>query len=469
MPALIEPCVPATSTQETISRKYDVSKNGFLPSSAPLQRLTDPYYALWELLAEKLPELLERKLLRYIVDSSQVLSTDRLQSEEEWRRAYVVLVFLAHAYIWGGDRPSEVLPPQITIPLLKVAEHFDLPPCATYAGLVLWNFETINNDGDFSDPDNLRAMLTFTGTESESWFYMISVALEAQSAWVMPLMVDAIEATHSRDYVKMKKGLEQIIIAIKKMDELLKRMYERCDPALFYDKIRPFLAGSANMEAAGLPNGVFYDEGNGKGSWRKLMGGSNGQSSLIQFFDVVLGVEHTGGADKASVPKVCPVSGMAPAEESSTLSGCPVSSAAKDKNMGYHEKVRAYMPEPHRRFLRSLARMGSLQAFASTPQPDAEFQQVKDLYQLACKTMGDFRCTHIQVVTKYIIIQARKQPVGETLNLAKASSASDGSDLKGTGGTSLAAFLKQSRDESYEAGLVPDQPAPGVSSEYAVM
>ncbi|KAI0138219.1 indoleamine 2,3-dioxygenase family protein [Pestalotiopsis sp. NC0098] len=453
MPALIEPCFPTTSTQETISRKYDVSKNGFLPSSAPLRRLSNPCYALWELLAEKLPELLERKLLRYIVDGSQVLSTDKLQSEEEWRRAYVILVFLAHGYIWGGETPSEVLPPQITVPLLKVAEHLDLPPCATYAGLVLWNFETIDGSDDFSNPDNLRATTTFTGTESESWFYMISAALEAQSAWVMPLMVDAIEATHSRDYAKMRKGLEQITIAIKKMDELLTRMYERCDPALFYDKIRPYLAGSASMEAAGLPRGVFYDEGDGKGSWRKLMGGSNGQSSLIQFFDVVLGVEHTGGADKAS--------------ESS--SGCPVSSG-KEKSMGYHEKVRAYMPEPHRRFLRSLARMGSLQAFASTPQPDPEFEAVKELYQLACKTMGDFRCTHIQVVTKYIIIQARKQPVGGTLNLAKASSTSDGSDLKGTGGTSLAAFLKQSRDESYEAGRVPDQPATGWStSQYAVM
>jgi indoleamine 2,3-dioxygenase len=295
---------------------------------------------------------------------------------------------------------------------------------------------------------------------------MLSVALEAQSAWVMPIMVDAIKATHSRDYATMAKGLEQITIGIQKMDTLLVRMYEKCDPALFYDKIRPFLAGSANMEAAGLPNGVFYDEGNGKGSWRKLMGGSNGQSSLLQFFDVVLGVEHAGGADKAPAPTVCPVSGEAPTE---STSGCPVSST-KEKVMGYHRKVRTYMPEPHRRFLSDLESMGSLQEFASTPQPDAEFAKMKELYQLACKTMGDFRTTHIQVVTRYIIIQAKKQTAGTTLNLAKASSQSESSsELKGTGGTSLGAFLRLSRDESYAAGLVPDSTATTASSTYAVM
>ena len=46
------------------------------------------------------------------------------------------------------------------------------------------------------------------------------------------------------------------------------------------------------MSVAGLPKGVFYDEGDGRGEWRMYSGGSNAQSSLIQFFDIVLGVEH---------------------------------------------------------------------------------------------------------------------------------------------------------------------------------
>ena len=51
------------------------------------------------------------------------------------------------------------------------------------------------------------------------------------------------------------------------------------------------------MAACGLPNGVFYDQGNGNGEWHQYYGASNGQSSLIHAFDIFLGVEHsaTGG------------------------------------------------------------------------------------------------------------------------------------------------------------------------------
>lgn len=48
------------------------------------------------------------KRIRGVVDRLPVLSTDFLYTEAEWRRAYLVLAFMSHAYIWGGDIPSEV-------------------------------------------------------------------------------------------------------------------------------------------------------------------------------------------------------------------------------------------------------------------------------------------------------------------------------------------------------------------------
>lgn len=47
------------------------------------------------------------------------------------------------------------------------------------------------------------------------------------------------------------------------------------------------------MTAAGLPYGVFYDVGEGHGEWHQYSGGSNAQSSLIQTFDIFLGVNHS--------------------------------------------------------------------------------------------------------------------------------------------------------------------------------
>lgn len=56
----------------------------------------------------RLPELLKCKTIRQSIERLDISSTERLRTDEEWRRAYVILSFLAHAYVWGGDLASEV-------------------------------------------------------------------------------------------------------------------------------------------------------------------------------------------------------------------------------------------------------------------------------------------------------------------------------------------------------------------------
>ncbi len=89
-------------------QKYGISDNGFLPPKLPLNRLPDPLYAPWEDLVSRLSELLKTKEIRQSIDKLKILSTERLCTDDEWRRAYVVLSFLAHGFIWGGDKASEV-------------------------------------------------------------------------------------------------------------------------------------------------------------------------------------------------------------------------------------------------------------------------------------------------------------------------------------------------------------------------
>lgn len=88
---------------------YGISPDhGFLPPELPLDVLPDPYYAPWESIVASLQRLLLSKRLRQTIDRLTVLSTEYLHTDAEWRRAYTVLTFMLHGYVWGGDKPAEV-------------------------------------------------------------------------------------------------------------------------------------------------------------------------------------------------------------------------------------------------------------------------------------------------------------------------------------------------------------------------
>jgi indoleamine 2,3-dioxygenase len=120
---------------------------------------------------------------------------------------------------------------------------------------------------------------------------------------MIPVMVNAMAAVRAKNSHLVLTALVKFGYCVREMGAILRRMTERCSPDVFYQEIRPYLAGSKNMAVAGLPKGVFYDEGNGKGEWRQYSGGSNAQSSLIAFCDVVLGVDHCESKDSGSKNK----------------------------------------------------------------------------------------------------------------------------------------------------------------------
>ncbi|KAI0384404.1 indoleamine 2,3-dioxygenase [Hypomontagnella monticulosa] len=444
MPGRTQPSPePAGSPNlDSLLLEYSITGNGFLPGCEPLRRLPDPYYASWEAILDDLPLLIKERKIRKAIDSLEVLSTTRFCTEEEWRRAYVVLSFLAHAYIWGGDQASQVLPPAVSVPFLRVSKCLGLPPVATYAALNLWNFAC--EGSNFRDLDKIKSLHTFSGTEDESWFYSVSVAMEAQGAYIIPIMDRALDAIQHQDYPTVTRALDELTICIRKLGEILDRMDEKCDPMVFYNQIRPFLAGSKNMAAAGLPNGVLYQDGDGVLSWKQLRGGSNGQSSLIQFFDVVLGVQHTSSG-------------------AGTRVGPTVAATAGKQEPSFHQEVRSYMPPRHKAFLDHVSSKknlkNSLEDLAIDPAKSDEQRELWESFQIATKALGDFRNRHLQIVTRYIIIPSKKQNQAQAVNLATASSQSDrgpgSGELTGTGGTALIPFLKQTRDETYLAGIRP--------------
>ncbi|KAK3375723.1 Indoleamine 2,3-dioxygenase [Lasiosphaeria ovina] len=440
---------------------YGISPtHGFLPQVLPLTRLPDPYYNKWEAVVANLQGLILSKRLRGVVDRLPVLSTIGLEHDAEWRRAYSLLSFMAHGYIWGGDSPSDRLPPSIAVPLLKVSQHLEVPPVATYASLCLWNFKPLFMDEDIDNLENLATLNTFTGSTDESWFYLVSVAMEARGAPIVPLMLTAIAAARDNDAPTVTRCLHTFAERLDDLTTLLQRMHESCDPIIFYHRIRPYLAGSKNMAEAGLPNGVIYEDGSGTEKFRQYSGGSNAQSSLIQFFDVVLGIEHRPTGEKRGLAdQIDQREGRAPAPKHNFLT-----------------EMRRYMPGPHARFL------GDVQAVANIREFVEENRQDRPLclaYDACLAMLRNLRDKHIAIVTRYIVIPSRevrarsrsrspeatrrkidlstvsRQPQGIALDTRSPAGATPqdekkSSSLKGTGGTALISFLKQARDETGE-------------------
>ncbi|KAJ5572440.1 Indoleamine 2-3-dioxygenase [Penicillium hetheringtonii] len=379
------------------------------------------------------------KRVRAAVEALPILSTSNLQSEAEWRRAYVVLVFMLHAYVWGGDRPAERIPPQLTVPLFEVCERVQLPPVATYAGVCLWNHRPIFPDEPTDDLDNLACLQTFTGSLDEQWFFLVSVAMEARGAPSLPLMLHAIAAARQDNTAVVTECLQRFAEILDDINGLLVRMYENCDPYVFYNRIRPYLAGSKNMADAGLPNGVLYDDGRNPPQYRQYGGGSNAQSSLIQFFDIVLGVEHrpTGVTRKD--------------QSSANTDDSP------RPRHGFIHEMREYMPGPHRQFLQDVEAVANIRAYVEDHRSDPALRIAYDACLSMLRVMRD---KHIQIVSRYIILQSRgarngslpEQPKPAAKNLATAVP-KDNKKLRGTGGTALIPFLKQARDETGEPAI----------------
>ncbi|KIW67626.1 hypothetical protein PV04_06863 [Phialophora macrospora] len=436
---------------EDVLQRHGISpRKGFLPDDDPLQRLWDSYYSPWEDLVADLPRLLSGERARSEIDGLPILDPDRLNSQAEWRRAYVVLGFLTHAYIWGGEEPSERLPPQLTRPFLAVSKLLGLPPTATFSTLSLWNFRLESPGKDPANPENLKSLLSFTDTRDEEWFYMISTAIEAKGAPLISTMLRCVEAVDANKDCIVLSSLQSLTSGIQDLGKLLQRMHERCDPQVFYHNVRPFCAGTKGMTAAGLPQGVFYDEGNGQGEWRQYSGGSNAQSSLIQLFDIFLSIDH-------NFPGL---------QQPSKAASGPVQVRAKE----YLQKMRDYMPRPHREFLSAVEQSSNTRDYVLTSAAGSSVELVA-AYNDAVAALANLRNLHIQIVARYIVMPSRSPPAPYIVtrkgkNLATACSEKPAKDtngkvsrtrqLHGTGGTSVMPFLKRTRDQTARTTIPTD-------------
>lgn len=255
-----------------VLEEYCISPDhGFLDGRLPLTRLTSKKYTRWEEIRG--PAALsfagrQPGADRYRRAGGVGPGRDHIgRRPGELRRAYSVLGFMAHAYVWATGTPRDVLPECVAGPLLHAADILGVPPLATYSSLVLWNFkvadECLQTESRCLDLENITTINTFTGTVDESWFYLVSVRFEKIGSSCLNHGLQILRAIRDGgDDRAVADGLQNLAAAIQKLSRALMEMETKCEPSVFYFKIRPFLAGWTNMVASGVaPGRQVWDRG----------------------------------------------------------------------------------------------------------------------------------------------------------------------------------------------------------------
>ena len=237
-----------------------------------------------------LPALIRERRIR---DEVHVLpplefSGETLTSEREWQRAYVLVTFLAQAYMWmEGERglPDRV-PEILAVPWKETADHWlPLPH-------MLQIFYTT---GSYLTPVDQWMKTTFILCQpllgrrmshgSTWWTYSGGASSHARTEGYI---THAYCSVMNHDHQGLAQDLLTVRDTLERMLETLLKMYEQCDPKVFFVKICPFQAGSKGLQA--FPAGLLYKGLNPKPL--HYHGSSAAQSSSVHVRCVLRGDTH---------------------------------------------------------------------------------------------------------------------------------------------------------------------------------
>jgi len=373
---------------------YEVSpERGFLPAEDPLPYLEDPYYAPWEQIAGELPKLLVARKIRPVVEAMPRLSTERLQTDRERRRAMMLLSYIGHAYVWNGDAPAERIPANLAVPWYELSQQLGRPPVLSYASYALDNWRRLDPNAPI-ELGNIVLLQNFLAGLDEEWFILIHVDIEAKAARAIRQIPTAIRAAEAGDLPTLTYALGEVAAALEAMYAVLARMPEACDPYIYYHRVRPYIHGWKNNPA--LPNGVIYEGVEAYGGQPQQFRGETGaQSSIIPTLDGLLGIKH-----------------------------------ADDPLKTYLMEMRLYMPPAHRQFLEAVEARSRVREVVQA-SGDADLRAV---YNACIDGIQRFRALHLEYAALYVYKQQAKDPKNPT--------------HVGTGGTPFMKYLKKHRDES---------------------
>ncbi len=393
-----------TSSQPLLSLSaFDISpERGFLPVTDPLDRLPDE--PILNQIAAELPKYLAARQFRHFIQ-------DRLEImgavADEWgldvfRSVMRILSFAGHAYVWEDpDHPASRLPVSLALPWHTVAQQLGRPPVLSYASYALHNWRRLDPQNPI-ELDNIVLLQNFLGGLDEEWFVLIHIDIEAKAGSGLAGLIQAQNAAQADKAEDVLQGLRALAAAQEAMRETLLRMPERCDPYIYYSRVRPYIHGWKNSPA--LPHGVIY-EGVAEyaESPHQFRGETGSQSSIVPALDAGLGIPH-----------------------------------ADDPLTQYLVEMRDYMPPRHRAFLAALeARMDRQQRpllYGYVRDRKATHPELWRAFCACVDLLAQFRDIHIGYAERYIFRQNQSHTSNPT--------------AVGTGGTPFMPYLNKHLEET---------------------
>ena len=384
-------------------RQFDVTKErGFLPPRNPYHRLMNN--KMWEDTASELPQLLAARQLGPRVHTLPRFTLDKLYGDELWR-AHVVLSFIFNGYVWElhQDRIARnSVPANLAVPYVQISRLIGMPPILSYASYALNNWRLINNREPI-ELDNIALLNYFWGGLDEAWFTLVHVEIEAQAGRALVGAVRGQENSLEQKYLDLEVHLNEILSSLQRINRAFNRMPERCDPYIYYNRVRPWIWGwkmSPGQEHMTLlPNGLVYEDVEEFGGKpQKFRGETGAQSSIAPLLDAALGVRH----------------------EQNVLSD-------------HLAEMRDYMPPKHRELIAAVEARPAMRNFV------LQHKSLHGIWNACIDEFHTFRKTHFGYASGYIAKQERKNDgPGNTT-------------VVGTGGTSFMESLKKHMEETLEA------------------
>ena len=364
---------------------FSILESGFLPNK--ISTLLSNEFDDVEHIAKNLPKILANNQIEYEVLNLETEKDISNLSIDELERAMLLYSYIGHGYIWGGTSIEKVIPKNISKTWYKISQKLDRPPILSYASYALnnWKLQDVNKPFDL---ENIRILQNFLGGMDEDWFIMIHIAIEHEAKEILNNL-----KTYYLDKNEDQSYLENALVSIKKINQIMNRMPEKCDPFIYYNRVRPYIFGWKNNPAT--PNGVIYEDVEEYGGNPQLFRGETGaQSSIVPALDALLGVTHSN-----------------------------------DPLKEYLDEMRLYMPKEHRNLLNDLDQWSENNRSNSITEDSSVV-----LSDEIIKEVHAFRNKHLEYARIYI----HEQSLSNQNN----------SNVVGTGGTPFMKYLDKHLQET---------------------